>query len=600
MNNGLSTLAIKELKGKKFFVDEYQRGYKWAVQQVLDLLEDIYSFDENKEVFYCLQPLAVKSRIDKATNEIIDYEVIDGQQRLTTIYIILKVIDGFLYSLSYQTRQGSAEFLDEISEKIGNEINVPFTNDIQVLTDAINQIWEEYILNNKQYDNIDIYHFFSAYLLIKAWFNNEEHKISKFQNKLLEYTRFIWFEDKRSENPKLIFRNLNSGKIPLTNAELIKALFINDFQDDNIEARELKQNTFASDWDNIEQELHDDKFWFFINNNTNKDRYQTRIDFIFELIVGKVPKENRDQLYTYRKYANNKIELDWKKVKELYLKLKEWYADNKLYHLIGYIIDRDFKKIADLIELSNGITKSEFELELISIIRNRLKLTVESHDINKSIQTINYEDDRKFIEHILLLFNIEEYQNGMMNFRFPFEKFKNAKWSIEHIHAQNSKDFSTIKELKAWLLEMNLVIADNDLQNSEKEEVIQKLRMVESEIANLKDDEKFSPEIKQTLDATIAITSDLLKVHNIDNLALLDGATNSGLGNKVFKEKRNYLLEIDKSSDTNKAFIPLATKNVFQKYFTNDVKQHEFWGYQDRTDYLEVLKLRLDSYFTQI
>jgi uncharacterized protein with ParB-like and HNH nuclease domain len=600
MSNGLSTIVIKKLRGKKFFVDEYQRGYKWASQQVLDLLEDISSFDEKKEAFYCLQPLAVKLRPSKKPNQIEEYEVIDGQQRLTTIFIILQVIDEQLYSLSYQTRQGSEEFLNKIQEKIGNEITISFTKNIQELTNSINTKWKEYTFKNNQYDNIDIYHFFSAFLLIKAWFNNDENKKSTFQNKLLEYTRFIWFEDKRSENPKLIFRNLNSGKIPLTNAELIKALFINNFQEDNLEARELKQNTFASEWDNIEQELYDDKFWFFINNNTNKDRYQTRIDFIFELIVGRVPKENRDLLYTYREYANQNIELDWSKVKELYLKLKEWYTDNKLYHLIGYIIDRDFKKIADLIELSHGINKSKFELELISIIKNRLKLAGVVDDKIKSIQTINYEDDRKFIESVLLLFNIVEYQNGMMNFRFPFEKFKNTKWSIEHIHAQNSKEFSTIQELKAWLLEMELVIADDDLQSSEKEEVIQKLRMIKSKIINLGDDEKISTEIKQTLEATITITSDLLKVHNIDNLALLDGATNSGLGNKVFKEKRNYLLEIDKSSVTNKAFIPLATKNVFQKYYTSDVKQHEFWGYQDRTDYLEALKLRLDIYFTEI
>ena len=64
--------SVAGLSGKKFTVPLYQRGYRWEIQQVKDLLEDIAAFmvpDKNKESldgsdsFYCLQPLAVKALV---------------------------------------------------------------------------------------------------------------------------------------------------------------------------------------------------------------------------------------------------------------------------------------------------------------------------------------------------------------------------------------------------------------------------------------------------------------------------------------------------------------------------------------------------------
>ena len=96
--NKIDLKSVKELLGMHFFIPSYQRGYRWTKQQVLDLLNDIKEFAEKKKdeyEFYCVQPLVVKLMDNKEkeqnnlnTNE--DwYEVIDGQQRLTTIYLIL-------------------------------------------------------------------------------------------------------------------------------------------------------------------------------------------------------------------------------------------------------------------------------------------------------------------------------------------------------------------------------------------------------------------------------------------------------------------------------------------------------------------------------
>lgn len=63
-----------------FFVPSYQRGYRWGSDEVKRLLDDIYS---NGQSNYCLQPVVVRKLVDS-------YELIDGQQRLTTLFLIYK------------------------------------------------------------------------------------------------------------------------------------------------------------------------------------------------------------------------------------------------------------------------------------------------------------------------------------------------------------------------------------------------------------------------------------------------------------------------------------------------------------------------------
>lgn len=601
VTNKLNTKSINELRGFDFFIDEYQRGYKWTVQQVLDLLEDVSSFNNNKDAFYCLQPIAVQSKQwENNKNRKVDgFEVIDGQQRLTTIFIVLKVLNGSLFSITYRTRPKSEEFLHDIEKNIDIDINIGFNDDLNILSQILDEKWIDYISCNKEYDNIDIYHFFCAYLLVNVWFGNDQDKKQAFLENLLEFTRFIWYEDKNTTNSKLVFRNLNSGKIPLTNAELIKALFINELKDINKEVQELQQHNFASEWDMIEQSLNDDKFWFFVNNDTNTDRYQTRIDFLFEIIAGKKHKENKDSLHTYRKFVNGEVELNWNRIKELYFKLYEWYSDRETYHLIGYIIDRKFSVIEKLINESEGVPKSYFLDNLVEIIKVNLKISLEEKDGAKYLESLNFKDDYEDVKNLLILFNIEQYQSNISGFRFPFYEFKNTKWSIEHIHAQHADDFNSIVEVKGWLDESENLLKDFRNHEEISEDLSKSFGDLRAELEKNsgEKDDVFTESIKNKLEITIEQASDIFDVHKIKNLALLDGPSNSGLGKRTFPAKRQYILEINKSLDGNKAFIPLATTNVFQKYYTNNVKQYDFWGYQDRADYIAEIRKVLNKYF---
>lgn len=112
----LDLITIPKLNGKDFFVPSYQRGYRWTKNEIAALLNDVAEFDISNGNWYCLQPIVVKKLPDNR------YELVDGQQRLTTLFIILQTMSEWLsndrrqvdkpnYTIEYQTRQGSKGFL---------------------------------------------------------------------------------------------------------------------------------------------------------------------------------------------------------------------------------------------------------------------------------------------------------------------------------------------------------------------------------------------------------------------------------------------------------------------------------------------------------
>ena len=147
---------VGDIKGV-FNVPFYQRGYRWGKSEVTRLLDDIYAIaDEETGTVrnYCLQPIVVKKKDD-------EYELIDGQQRLTTLYLIYKYMseasNGFIeepnFSLKYEIRTKSEAFLNNMD------------------------------MNLKD-DNIDFWHMSNAYQTIQEWFESVDAKASVAMNNL--------------------------------------------------------------------------------------------------------------------------------------------------------------------------------------------------------------------------------------------------------------------------------------------------------------------------------------------------------------------------------------------------------------------------------
>lgn len=593
-------IPVNELQDKRFVVKDYQRGYKWTDKEITALLNDV---NDHKEIDgkYCLQPVIVKTQNDKSI------ELIDGQQRITSIYLLLYYLNQeYFYSISYQTRPATKKFLE-------NELVTLH----QAIIEAIS--WGEFITKYPDYNNVDIYHLFEVYAHIHQWFTNPENITDGFQDKLENNVNVIWYDILKSNTnndlqliPEQVFLNLNAGKIPLTSSELIKALFILEVQNKHSkEIAKLKATELATEWDQIETKLHDDLFWFFICDNKQYNNAATRIDFIIDLVNKRNPKKH-DSLYSYRLYENKfkeQEDLDWKAIKKTFNKLLEWYDNKKVYHLVGFLIVSGLKKLSSIIALSQDKSKVDFELALEKEIKKTFSKTKKRDNKDVEIyklENLHYENFKKQCNDILLLLNITYYINSNSPHKFAFNLFKNENWSVEHINPQNPRDFKTVKYLIEWL-----VVNKDYYSKKGNNEIIKLIDKVLDFAENLdtskslKDNKLTKDQIQDLEDLTELITIDL-GLHGISNLALLDVNTNSKIGNKPFLEKREELLMLDQDGEyinskgeTKLVYLPICTKNVFSKIYTTDKEStvKSFFGKEDMDAYKLFIEKQLKPYY---
>ena len=598
MENNIELKSVSELLGMKFFIPSYQRGYRWTEQQVKDLLNDIWEFSQKqKSELYCLQPLVVKRKDDdllssiKAATSIEEvetllkgsWEVIDGQQRLTTIFIILSELkEKVVYSLEYETRNDSKDFLKNIVE-------------------------------DKKDGNIDYFHICQSKHIVSSWFGNNEEKKSKFKNVLLYNVRFIWYESV-DEDPIKVFTRLNIGKISLTNAELIKALFLNrsNFGEKDSEHLKLRQQEIASEWDNIEYTLQNDEFWLFLHEKGYER--PTRIDFIFDLIcdqrsLGEYENIGNDDYRTFRyfyeyfKSGSSDIEYSWEKVKSYFQTFKEWYDDLELYHYIGFLVEYKYSISALVSQWHRSTDKDSF----VNYLKTEIKKKIERCP-NLDFQYKEDGSDKGKCKPILLFHNVqtvvnqnknnlnnEDYKLGVF-YKFPFHLYKLENWDVEHINSNTTNGEEDIDTQKEWLMNVYLSADDNTQQK------------IQSYFESVGEEKgKLFEEIKKKFPQNEEWTSD--EKNRIWNYTLLDSSTNRSYGNAIFSGKRRVIIGKDKGlsiaipkigkdgklqlgeeQKAKSSFVPPCTKQVFMKYYSATMTDANYWTKVDAEGYLNDIK----------
>ena len=557
MENILELKTISELQEYNFYIPSYQRGYRWSSKEVIELLNDISNFTPrlvndatDEKTWYCLQPIVIKE-IDNNK-----FEVIDGQQRLTTIYLILYYLNqdfvekkrDKLFQLDYQTRSDSKKFLNQLEEDIDSK------------------------------SNVDFFYISNAYKAINDWFEEKGNKFDtgEFRSKFKFNSKVIWYLSNEADSIS-IFTRINIGKIPLTNSELIKALFLNSSNFLNQESKlRLRQLEIATEWDNIENSLQNDKFWFFLNQNSISTN---RIEFIFNLINEEPdPNDNYDTFrYFTKKFSkgsNEELTNNWNEIKRYFQRFSEWFYERELYHKIGFLISTESTSIKELYLKSDNITKSEFKKHLDTLIKNELK--------NIDINELQYSDG-KDVRKVLLLYNIlTMLSSSKDNSYFPFDLYKNEKWDIEHI--TSVKDKLPEKNKAQWVEDAIVFIRNETPEEKNLRKLIDAW------------DEKDEDGFKILFEKIVTYFNSELRedddINDLSNLTLLDSATNRSYKNAVFPIKRKTIISRDKQG----IFIPICTKNVFLKYFSEYPPTISFWSQEDRENYENDLHNVLNSY----
>ena len=638
--NTLELKSIAELQNLAFYIPDYQRGYRWTRRQVEDLLNDIYEFSQKDNAgIYCLQPLVVIKR--SSEEQLLDrvhaakdldevkrilngqWEVVDGQQRLTTIRLILEVLNCPCYDITYQTRENSAEFLNTITTKGEKDAKT----------------------------NIDFYRIYEAYKKIDEWLKEIDGKQKeRFQNVLLNQVKFIWYETQ--ENPKEVFTRLNIGKILLTNAELIKALLLNksNFDSRDDDKIRLWQQEIAMEWDVIEYALQSNEFWLFLN--APGDERPTRIDYVFDMICRcdllrcRDEKDTSDEFRTFRYFYHyldvqkrngtslaQAVRTIWEKVREIFQTLQEWFDDMELYHYVGYLICMG-RNIDEIYE--HWITtKPDFKEYLMSVIKDIIPCK-KIKDIENRVYEVDAEDSqtkggsKTNCRPILLLHNLQtvinqnrilsanaKYKNGVF-YKFPFHLYKLEGWDVEHIDSNTENGLDNIPSQREWLLNAYFGLQDKTLRDQ-----IQKFfkqyagnasEQSEDSAKQTARDEAFTELKHQIEDVGGNDRLSQNEKNKIWNFTLLDSSTNRSYGNAIFPAKRRVIIgkdqgkkfnsstidengQIKESSPTENgpsAFIPPCTRYVFLKYYNTASFDPNVWTRNDAEAYkdniIEVLK----------
>lgn len=592
----LDLVSIYDLMDNEFYIPDYQRGYRWTETEVKKLLQDLESFfssnSGNGDSFYCMQPLVVYY------NELEQiWEVIDGQQRLTTLFLILNTRkerimednpDLELFSLSYQSRPNSKQFLENINTTDEKQANA----------------------------NIDFYHMYHAHKTIIEYFKNSEtitlndfiSCVLNAKNSVIRPSvKFVWYNlteeiNKKSITPEEKFSDLNIGKISLTNAELVKALLLNELKENSD-----KKLRLASEWDTIEHSLHDENFWAFLYGKDD-NKYDTRIELIFDILKNKDKSENSINLYyTFDKFVEDisvnkkKVEDIWKEISDCFYLFKSWYDDRKIYHIVGYLRHLKFE-LLEIIEIFNNA--SDYDVFYYRLKEKAIEETLDSQDI----EGLSYQTsfDKKPIYNTLMLFNIlSVLECEKSNVRFSFADFYQVKWDLEHIRSQTPKDEKG-EDRRSWILcnlfyftgvdissyctddEYVSAIKESDSYQSESKFGKTTVTYVCDELIELLKNkgDVTGTEVYRILKEAFENDTDFEHKDNIGNLVLLDSQTNRGYGNAFFSVKRSFLNRKEKEG----RYILPCTKNVFSKNYSSTLYDLMKWNNADAKAYTKEIE----------
>lgn len=613
-------LSVKDIvsKYKKFNVPSLQRTYRWGEKEITLLLNDLYEFyntnEDSTNDFYPLQPLILK----KSNKNDDTWNVLDGQQRLTTIKLIasfLKMDKDYCLDISYDTREKTKDFLDNISNKKEEDVGT----------------------------SMELYYIFHAYEVIKAWFqkNKKEkdtEKIDAIRNVLFEKerTRFVVQEMNIDDDEAKTFQNINQGRIPLSCSELIKALFLGHIfeshkKDNNCrfayssdgyglfipidpikERQSLTrlQNIIAKEWDDIETVLMHDEFYSFVC--PEKDRSINRMDFLFEVVCGneKYKKYKTDDPFNaiYERIKDDKksnivdtISHCWNEVVKCFNRMQKLYYDFDAYHLVGFCICEDIGISEDFYKYCNEDEKlDEFKTAIRVKIKGKVLSDLKTDDLDEeSIEKLQYKDNKNQIKEILLLHNLQSYSDEKL--RFPFNLYDGGKnYDIEHIHA-TAEEKADKKSRYEWF-KNNLSAIKREVEKLKDSDDLKALFVPFENAYNgnnldeFKKDEEFNKLRKIMINDNLE--EGLSKDDEIKNLCLLDSTTNRTYKNSLFITKRELILKKAKGKEGYVYPLLLCTERIFLKFYSNVDSDDNlnFWTKNNREAYLKDISNKVTDF----
>jgi hypothetical protein len=501
-NISLKSIVDFENNNINFYIPSYQRGYRWKSRQVSQLIDDIDAFTPTESSpFYFLQALAVTKDIEN--NRV---NVVDGQQRLTTLNLIL-----------------------------GEEIHIDYARDANKELDKYFKCIAEDVIKEK---------------LGKIG----TERRTEFCKKIKERCRFLYYEVEKAKELST-FNDLNSGKIPAKDSELVKCVMLTLGNDEASNVTKAR----ADEWDDIERMLNNNSFFSFITprNTWKEDDGMTVLLRYAGLIPTKTEQE--EEVFPFLTRILDELKTKsrmtiWKMIYSALSRLLEWYNDPLMYHVFGAIVH----------QRNNKDIKPKTRKEILDAIEKMAEYKPKEDKNDYS----NWGED---LFNYLLLSNVA-FCWKRWPYRYSFEMHRKVDaWSIEHIFARNQKDLDE-KELAEWLGEDDSESAFNEYR---------------TECDKGKGDDWLSKKLGSRYPST--------EDNSVKNLALLPKNANSSLNNKLFEGKREAVSKWACDSWTD-YWAPPVTETVFMKSLPGLKMTLPYWSEEDKDSYIKSMSMNIASF----
>jgi len=572
-NNKTSSGCLSQYNATCFHIPAYQRGYKWSTGAngaVTILLKDLWAAYQNQDDEYYLQYITVKPL--SVESDSCYLEVIDGQQRLTTLSILLSVL-SLLQSEKSAITNISLNKLDYAIRKNFFHEFIYQNNKLRSIADSD---WESFIsANPEDLDRQDIYYLYGATSECFNFFLDKSKDVSSFYLYLINSVKLIVNSVESHIQSETVFKNLNSNKVPLSESELVKALFITRVGRDNVGNPESHFREVMEVRLGLSRTWEDTQQWTQLPE-VSSFYFDDKADSLHELIkltalsMGAKPSEvikyqgSADKpLFNYFSESQGTIN-GFTRLIEIKRLMADWFETDELYHLIGFCRftkNSEFKNLNFLKECLEKPTKNDLKDFLIEKKSNSIFGSENSEDKRSVVKALKYGEDDKQIHAVLLALSVFSKTRTS---RFDFDSFKRENWSLEHI-------FPQAPEGKGHCLE-----------NNEKNNIREIIGEVDARTESILSQSKRTPDEQKVYVDAIKSSG---VIDNIGNMCLLTGGSNSALGCQFFDGKRQKILELIQ----NGSFVPKHTFDVFSKMLKEvspDLKQWSKYDIEGHAKYI--------------
>lgn len=460
-------LTISQVFENWYCIPSYQRAYVWERDQVIDLLDDISSAcDKDKNSEYFLGSLVLQ---EKKVDNYTEFDVLDGQQRLTTLFLIMAVIRDLATDKDLKNTCKNIIFQEHNKFKRTPErLRLVFN-----IREDVKDFVDEYIKseNGTQSKNLidymadkkcslSVINMVNAISYIKDYF--QDKNIDDFSEFLINNVVIIYVSTENLDDAFKLFTVLNNRGIKLRSADILKADNLSLISDTKI------SDKYAENWEEVENYFGEnfDEFLSHLQRIITKEKARLNLLEEFEKNIFKEKKLNKGQgFFDFVKKYKNHYEYLFDDNQDIQLKniiklmQKGFVSDLWIAPLLKYYDKFGKDNLVNFAQKLNNKFASDWIANLTptSRIYNMNDIVSQIEKIENSSELLNHNclkiDNKSILDfingdiygkrqarYILLLANYL-YLDEKTEFVIP-----DTIISVEHILPQNPSDNSQWKQ----------------------------------------------------------------------------------------------------------------------------------------------------------